>query len=100
MGEGMKTKDSARDDPNSAQSAGDEFGKIVARDVFDDFAAAASKRAVGERNGHADDEVAQRAEAQPKRATVVRGEDSANRCSFRPQRIECKTLAVLRERFL
>src|ERR1700741_3936370 len=60
----MQAEDRAGDDAKSAEGAGDELGKIVASDVFDDFAAAAGERAVGESDGDADDEVAQRAKTQ------------------------------------
>src|SRR5215469_970667 len=96
----MKAEDGLSDDAQSSEGAGDELGKVVASDVFDDFAAAASERAVGKRDGYTYDEIAQRAKAQAKRAAVVRGENAADGRFFRPQRIEREALAVQGESFL
>ncbi len=96
----MEAKDSAGDDAKSAESAGDEFGEVVAGDVFDDFAAAARERAIGKRDGDADDEVAERAETETERAAIVGGENAADGGLFRPERIDGEALAVPREGFL
>jgi hypothetical protein len=61
-----------RDNGESAEGAGDEFREIVACDIFYDFAAAGSESAVGKRERDANDQVAKRAEAQTKRAAIVR----------------------------
>src|SRR5260370_5041249 len=60
----MDTKDGAGDDAECPQSPGDEFGKIVTRDVFHHFAAAARERAIRERNGGADNQIAKSAKTQ------------------------------------
>src|SRR5579859_2661763 len=96
----MKTEYGARDDAQSAESAGDKFREIIAGHVLDDFSAAAGKRAIGKSDGDADDEVPQGAEAKTKRAAVVGGEDASDSGFFRPQRIERKELAVLGEGLL
>src|SRR6266480_1293778 len=84
--QGMQAKDCAGDDAKRAERAGDEFWKIVARNILDDFAAA--------------DEVAQRSKAESQRAAVVAGKHAANGGFLRPQRIDGKALAVLGERLL
>src|SRR5215472_8214179 len=98
--EGMEPKNGARDDAECAKSACDEFGKVVTGDVFDHLAAAGGECAIRKCNGNPDDEVAERAEAEAKRTAVIGGEDAADRRFLRPKRIECETLAVVRERFL
>ncbi len=96
----MKSKDGARDYRERPESAGDELGKIVARDIFYDFAAAGSERAIGKCERDADDQVAKRAEAKTQRAAVIRRENAADGGLRRPERIERKSLAVLSERGL
>src|SRR5215467_6887827 len=98
--EGMETKNGARDDAERAESTGNELWKIVAGNIFYDFAPAGGERAIRKCNGNPDDEVAERAKAQAERATVVSREDAADRGFLRPKRIECETLAMVRERFL
>src|SRR5260370_17419135 len=96
----MEAEDGTRDDTESAKGPGDELGKIVAGDVFYNFAAAACERAVGKSNGDTDDEVAERAETKAQCAAVVSAEHAADGGLFRPQRIKRQTLAMLPERFL
>ena len=82
-----------RDDAERAERAGRQFRQIVAGDVLDDFAAALGQRAVGQRQRHADDQVAQRAEAKTQRAAVVGGKNAADGGAARPQRVEGKALS-------
>src|SRR6266581_4556437 len=96
----MKAEDGAGYDAERAKGAGDKFGEVVAGNVLDDFAAAGGERAVGKSDRDADDEVAERAETETKRAAVVGRKDAADGCSFRPERIEGEALAVLSEGFL
>src|SRR5712692_10452287 len=96
----MKAEDGASDDAERAESAGDEFREVVTGDVFDDFAAAGGERAIGKSDGHADDEVAERAETEAECAAVIGGEDAANGGFLRPERIEGEALAALGESFL
>src|SRR5260370_23434069 len=96
----MEAEDGTRDDTESAKGPGDELGKIVAGDVFYNFAAAACERAVGESNGDTDDEVAERAETKPQCAAVDSAEHAAAGGLFRPQRIKRHTLDMPPERFL
>ncbi len=96
----MQAKDCAGDDAKRAERAGDEFWKIVARNILDDFAAAGGERAVSKSYRDADDEVAQRSKAESQRAAVVAGKHAANGGFLRPQRIDGKALAVLGERLL
>src|SRR5215470_12970837 len=96
----MEAKNGASDDAKSSESSGNEFGEIVAGDVFDDFAAAAGECPVGQSEGDADDEVAKGAEAQAKRAAVAGGENAADGGLLRPERIESKALTMLGKRFL
>ena len=96
----METKHSARDDPKCSQCTSDELRKIITSDVFHHLAAAARQRAIRQRNRDADDQVAQGAKSQTKRPAVIRRKHSANRRSFRPQRIKGQPLAVFRQRFL
>lgn len=93
----MKAKDGAGDDPKSTEGAGDKFGKIVAGDVFYDFTAAGGESAVGERDGDADDEIAEGAEAKTKRAGVVGGKDAADSGGFGPERVDGEALIVAGE---
>src|SRR5258708_28262341 len=96
----MKAEDGAGEEAERAKGASDEFGEVVASNVLDDFAAAGGERAVGKSDRDADDEVAERAETETKRAAVVGREDAADGGSFRPERIEGEALAVLGEGFL
>lgn len=96
----MEAEGGARDDAESAECAGDKFGKIVACDVFHNLAAAAGKRAVGKSDGDADNEVAKRAKSKTKSAAVIRGEHAADGGLFWPESIERQALAVLRESLL
>ena len=98
--ERMKAEGSARDDAERAESAGDEFGKIVTGDVFYDFAAAAGERAVRKSDGDSDDEVAKRAEAQTQSAAFIGRQNAADGSFFRPEGVEREALAVLRESLL
>ncbi len=83
------------DDGEGAEASGDEFAEVVAGDVFDDLAARAGDGAVGEDEGHADDEISEAAVAVAERAGVVGGEDAADGCAFGPEGIERYELAVL-----
>src|SRR5215831_5844096 len=96
----MKAENRASNDTESAQSSSHQFRQVVACNVFDDFAATGSERAIGKGNGDADDEVAKRSKAETKRAAVVRGQDASDRRFFRPKRIKSEALTMLRERFL
>src|SRR5689334_20645452 len=66
--EGMKAKDRDGDHAESAEGAGDQFGQVVACNVFDDFAAATGERALRKSDGDPDDEVAESAKAKTKSA--------------------------------
>src|SRR6266568_3629424 len=96
----VSTEDGASDNAERAKSSCDELREVVTCDVLHDLAAAAGERAVWQGNGNADDEVAQRAEAQSERAAVVRGEHTADGGFFRPQRIKRQPLAMLRQSLL
>src|ERR1700719_2691053 len=92
--EGMQAKKSARNDGERAIRPGDEFRQIVPRHIFYNFAAAGSERAIGKRKRDADDQVAQRSEAQTQRAAVVRRENAADSGLRGPERVERKALTV------
>ena len=74
----MQAEDGAGNHAKRAEGPSDEFGEIVARYIFDYFAATAGECAIGKSDGDADDEVAQGAEAKAKRAAVIGGEDPAD----------------------
>src|ERR1700686_2652911 len=95
--ERVQPKYRARDDAKRSERAGDEFRKIVTRDILDDFAAAACQRAVRQGQRDADDQIAQRAKAKAQSSAVVGGKDATNRRAVRPQRIKCQALAMLCE---
>ena len=88
------------DDGKRAEASSDEFAEVVAGDVFDDLAAGAGDGAVGEDEGHADDEVAEASVAMTECARVIGGEDTADGGAFGPEGIEGNELAVLREGLL
>ena len=67
----MDAEDGSGDDTERAESASGELGKIVAGDIFYDFAAAGGESAIGESDGHADDEIAERAESKTECAAVL-----------------------------
>ena len=96
----MQAEDGAGNHAQRADGAGDEFGEIVARNIFDYFAATPGECAIGKSDGDADDEVAQRAEAKAKRAAVIGGEDPADGGFLWPKRIEREALAVLSKSLL
>src|SRR5689334_10055833 len=96
----MKAEDSTRDYTESAEGAGDQFRQVVAGHVLDDLATAAGERAIGQRDGDADDEVAQSAEARTQSAAVGGRQDAADSRFVCPQWIERKALPVLSESFL
>src|SRR5262249_50136340 len=96
----MEVEDCASDNFKHAQSSGDEFREVVAGNVFDDFAATRSQYAVSKNDSDADDKIPQRAEAETKHTAIIYKEDAANGCAFRPQKIDSKALAVLRQRLL
>src|SRR5208282_3370667 len=95
-----KAEDGASDDRESSESASDQFGEIIARDIFDDFAATGSESAIGKRQRHANDQVAQSAESKAQRAAVIRREHAADGGLLGPERIKREALAVLSERGL
>src|SRR5258707_61916 len=68
---GMQAKDGAGDYSERSKGARNQFRQIVAGDIFHHFAAAAGERSIRKSDGNADDEVAERAEAQPQRAAVA-----------------------------
>ena len=82
------------------KAAGDELAEVVAGDVFDDLAAGAGDGAVGEDEGHADDEVAEAAVVVAEGAGVVGGEDAADGGAVGPEGVEGYELAVLCEGLL
>ena len=93
----MQAEGDLCDDAECAEGAGEKFGEIVAGDVLDDLAAAARDGAVGEDDGHAEDEIAERAVAAAKNSAVVRGDDAADRGAIGEDGIERDTLVVARE---
>src|SRR5258708_29105732 len=97
---GMQAKDGAGYYSERSEGARNQFRQIVARDIFHHFAAAAGERSIRKSDGNADDEVAERAEAQPQRAAVVGGENAADGCAFGPQAVEGQPLAMLLQRML
>src|SRR5258708_32898685 len=97
---GMQAKDGAGYYSERSEGARNQFRQIVARDIFHHFAAAAGQRAIRKSDGNADDEVPERAEAQPQRAAVVGGENAADGCAFAPHAVEGQPLAMLRQRTL
>src|SRR5258708_30879070 len=97
---GMQAKDGAGYYSERSEGARNQFRQIVARDIFHHFAAAAGERSIRKSDGNADDEVPERAEAQPQRAAVVGGGNAADGCAFGPQAVEGQPLAVLRQRML
>src|SRR5262249_46164797 len=90
----MKAENGASDDTKRAECARDELREIVAGDVFNDFAAARCKRAIGKRDGDADNKVAQRAKSQAECPAVVGRKDAADRSFLWPKRVECDALPV------
>ena len=74
----MKAEVDRGNDAEGAEAAGHELMEIVAGDIFNNLAAGFCDGAVGEHDGHADDEVAQGAILQAQRAAVVGGDDAAD----------------------
>src|SRR5439155_26426585 len=66
--QGMQAKDCAGGDAKRAESAGDEFWKIVARNILEDFGAAGGERAGSLSCGDADGEGAQCSKGESERA--------------------------------
>lgn len=93
----MEPEDGAGDNAESTEGAGQQFGEVVAGDVFHDFTPAAGERAVRKSHGGADDEIAQGPEAETENAAIVGGEDASDRSAFGPQRINGEALPMLRE---
>ena len=83
------------DEPERAERAAVELGEVVAGDVLDDLAARARERAVGERDGDAEHEVARRAVAVAQRAAVAGRDDAADRrrVALAERRVEREHLA-------
>ncbi len=98
--QGVEAEGGLGDDGEGAEGAGEELAEVVAGDVFDDFAAGAGDGAVGEDEGHADDEVAEAAVAVAEGSGVVGGEDSAYGGAVGPEGVEGYELAVLCEGLL
>ena len=96
-GKWMQAEGDLCDDAECAEGSGEEFGEIVTGDVLDDLAAAARDGAVGEDDGHADDEIAKRAIAAAESSAVVGGDDAADGGAIREDGIECDALIVARE---
>src|SRR6202012_4413463 len=94
-GERMQTEGDLCDDAECAEGAGEELGEIVASDVFDDLAAGARDGAVGEDDGHAENEIAERAIATAENAAVIRGDDAAYSGAIGEDGIECYALVVV-----
>ena len=95
--DGVEAEGDFGDDAEGAEGAGHEFVEVVAGDVLDDFAAGAGDGAVGEDDGHADDEVAEAAVLQAEGAGVVGGDDAADGGAVGPEGIERDELVVLGE---
>src|SRR5258708_39388961 len=86
-GKRMEAKHRASNDAESSQCPGDEFRQVITRDVLHHFAAAARERAIRERNGGADNQIAKSAKTQTECAAVVGGKHAAYGGLFRPKRI-------------
>ena len=82
-----------------AERAREQLGEVIARHVLDHLAAALRERAVGERDAHADHEVAHAAVAAAQRARVAAGHDAAERGAV-VRGVEREHLALLGERRL
>jgi hypothetical protein len=96
----MKAKGNFGDDPQCAEGSRHEFMKIIPSDIFYDFSAGASDRAIGQYDGHADDEVAETAVSQAETAGIVCGSNTAYCRAIRPERIESDELTMLLQRRL
>lgn len=99
-GQGMQTENRADDYSEGAERAGREFRKIVAGNIFDDFAAAAGEGSIGKSQSNADQKIAKSTEADAQDTAVVGGKDAADGGTFGPKGVECETLAVVGERLL
>ena len=88
------------DDSQGAQRSRRQLGQVIAGDVFHHLAAALGERAIRQSQGDPDDQVAQRAETDPERAAVIRGQNPSYGCFLGPKRIERQSLAVLRQSLL
>ena len=98
--DGVEAEGDLCDEAEGAEGAGHEFVEVVAGHIFDDFAAGFGDGAVGEDDGHADDEVAEGAVAGAEGAAVVGGDDAADGGGFRRDGVEGDGLAVDGERAL
>src|SRR5260370_244410 len=97
-GKRMEGEPRASNEGESSQGPGHEFRQVITGDVLHDLTAAARQRAIRERNGGADNQIAKSAKTQTEGATVVGGEHAADGGFFRPQRIKRQPLAILRQR--
>ena len=85
------------DDAAACRDHRHELGQVVAGDVFDDLAAAAGERAVGECDGDAEDQIARPPKAAAERAAVVGRQHAADGGVVGPERVERQALAVTRQ---
>ena len=97
-GQRMQPERDALDAAEPAARAAEELAEVVARDVLHDLAARARARAVEQRDGDADHEVAHRAEAVAQRPGEIVEQAVAERRVA--GRVEREALAVLAERRL
>ena len=88
----MEPKTDAGDQGQPSLRATDEAGEVIARDVLHHLPASARDRPVRQHQSDAEDEVARRAEAMPKRPGQVSGEERSDGRVAR--RIERQPLAV------
>ena len=90
----MQAKRDLGDEREGAEGAAQQLREVVTGYVLDDLSTASCDGAVGQHEGHADDEIAQAAVPQAQSAGVVSADDSADGGMFWPKWIECDLLAV------
>jgi hypothetical protein len=100
LGQRMETEGRRRDQAERAERTDRQFRKVEAGHVLDDLSAAANALAVGPDQRHADDQVAQAAEAGAARPEAVRGHEAAQRREFRIRGVQRQALTVRGEVFL
>src|ERR1700726_2096777 len=93
-GDGVQAKGDLRDDAKSTEGSSHKFVEVIAGNVLDDFAAAASYGAIRQHDRHANDEVAKASVSEAEASGVVGSSDTADRCAIWPERVEGDELAM------
>ena len=85
----------AHNDTKTAKRASQQSGHVVARDVFDDNAAAMGYHPVRPHQRHPDNQVPRRTMPVPAWSAIVRRDNATDRRQFSTRRIERQPLAML-----